>query len=142
MSSSTIIPAFRLIGLRLPHTTTNTDGQSGIDCGNLWQQFETEELATKITGRLGDEIYAVYFDYEGDHTQPFSYFIGCKVDEGAAVPQGMDSLALPEQQYHQVVAAGVIPAPGKLYGKQSRTEHTDTTLKYTMNAAKTGATEQ
>jgi len=70
---------FKLIGLKLNNKTTNESGRSGIDCGNLWQKFETENFVEKIPGRLSDEIYAVYYDYEGDHTKPFSYFIGCKV---------------------------------------------------------------
>src|SRR5690349_14738453 len=32
---------FLLMGLKLNNKTTNENGQSGIDCGNLWQKFET-----------------------------------------------------------------------------------------------------
>jgi predicted transcriptional regulator YdeE len=71
------ISEFKLIGLQLDKKTSNEGGQSGIDCGNLWQKFEKENFAELIPNKLGDEIYAVYFDYEGDDTKPFSYFIGC-----------------------------------------------------------------
>jgi len=68
---------FKLIGLKLDNKTTNEGGKSSIDCGSLWQKVERENLVERIPEKLSEEIYAVYFDYEGDHTKPFSYFIGC-----------------------------------------------------------------
>ena len=103
------IAEFKLIGLKLNGKTTNEGGQSSIDCGNLWQKFEVEKFAERIPNKLGEEIYAVYFDYEGDHTQPFSYFIGCKVKMNTAVPQGMDGLFLPTENYVKVIAKGKMP---------------------------------
>ncbi|HMJ70376.1 MAG TPA: GyrI-like domain-containing protein [Cyclobacteriaceae bacterium] len=103
------ITGFKLIGLKLNHKTTNEGGQSSIDCGNLWQKFEKEHFAERIPNKLDEEIYAVYFEYEGDHTQPFSYFIGCKVKMDTAVPQGMDGLLLPTQNYAKVIAKGKMP---------------------------------
>lgn len=97
---------FRLIGLRLDKKTTNEGGQSGIDCGNLWQKFETESFAEKIIGKLGNEVYAVYFDYEGDDTTPFSYFIGCKVNPITKPPKDMESLLIPSSNYYKTTAKG------------------------------------
>ncbi len=100
---------FKLIGLQLPYKTSNINGQSNMDCGKLWQKFEKEEVAQKIPNKLNKAIYAVYFDYGGDHTQPFSYFIGCKVKVDADVPDGLQSLAIPQQQYEKVEAKGKMP---------------------------------
>jgi predicted transcriptional regulator YdeE len=100
---------FKLIGLKLNNKTTNENGQSGIDCGSLWQKFEKENFAERIIGKLSDEIYAVYYDYEGDHTKPFSYFIGCKVKIDSQNPQDMDSLIIPTGSYYKVVAKGTMP---------------------------------
>lgn len=103
------LPEFRLIGIKLPRKTTNKNGQSGIDCGALWQKFQQEGIPEKIPGRLSDEIYAVYFGYEGDHTAPFSYFIGCKVTPGTPVPEGLDSIGIPAQDYNKITAKGKMP---------------------------------
>lgn len=100
---------FKLIGLKLDHKTTNEGGQSSIDCGNLWQKFETEKFAESIPNKLSDEIYAVYYEYEGNYTKPFSYFIGCKVKNDANVPQGMENLIVPTISFTKVLSKGKLP---------------------------------
>jgi predicted transcriptional regulator YdeE len=101
--------AFKLMGLKLDKKTTNEGGQSSIDCGNLWQKIEKENVVERIPNKLSNNLYAVYFDYEGDHTKPFSYFIGCEVAIDTNAPEGMDSLVIPEDNYSKVVAKGTIP---------------------------------
>ncbi|HSV09758.1 MAG TPA: GyrI-like domain-containing protein [Hanamia sp.] len=100
---------FKLIGLRLNGKTANNNGQSSIDCGNLWQKFERENFAERIPGKLSDEIYAVYYDYEGDNTKPFSYFIGCNVKTDTHTPAGMDGLVIPAKSFTKVIAKGKMP---------------------------------
>lgn len=100
---------FKLIGLKLGKKTMNEGGQAGIDCGMLWQRFVTENISGKIPDRTGDEVYAVYFDYDGDHTKPYSFFIGCKVKMNAEVPQGLDSLFIPAGKYAKIIAKGAMP---------------------------------
>jgi predicted transcriptional regulator YdeE len=39
---------FRLVGLKLENKTTNENNQSSTDCGNLWQQFERENIFERI----------------------------------------------------------------------------------------------
>ena len=99
----------KLIGLALKTKTSNENGKSNIDCGNLWQKFETGNYASKISNKVSDEILAVYYAYEGDYTQPFSYFIGCKVKSDEEVPQGMDSLKIPKGNYSKIIASGKMP---------------------------------
>jgi hypothetical protein len=86
----------KLVGLALKAKTSNINEQSSIDCGNLWQEFEEGKYADLIPNKLSDEILAVYHDYEGDHTQPFSYFIGCKVKPDIVVPPGLEMLTIPK----------------------------------------------
>ncbi len=98
-----------LVGLSLGTKTTNENGRSAIDCGNLWQKFQEGKIADRIPGKLSDEIYAVYHQYEGDHTLPFSYFIGCKVNNDTKIPEGMDGLIIPAGVYQKFIAAGEMP---------------------------------
>jgi predicted transcriptional regulator YdeE len=101
---------FRLIGLKLPHKTTNENNQSSKDCGNLWQQFESDNVFDRILEKLSKEIYAVYFDYEKDEKQPYSYFIGCKVPDNIPIPTGLEELVIPTQNYKNFVAKGKMTA--------------------------------
>lgn len=103
-------PGFTLIGLKLPGKTTNENGQASIDCGNLWQQFEKGKVVEQIPNKTDNTIYAVYYDYDGDYTKPYSYFIGCKVEPETSTPSGLNSLTIPEQNYHKITAKGKMPA--------------------------------
>ena len=103
------VNTINLTGIALPGKTTNENGQSAIDCGSLWQKFITGDYANKIPDKLGNDIYAVYHSYEGDFTKPFSYFIGCKTDGDASVPNGMDSLVIPGGYYKIFLAKGKMP---------------------------------
>lgn len=98
-----------LIGLKLNTKTTNANGQATTDCGTLWQRFISQEVADKINNKSLNDIYAVYFDYDGDHTQPYSFFIGCPVATDAQLPEGLDTITIPNQQYTTVTAKGKMP---------------------------------
>ena len=99
----------KLIGLSLETKTINKNGKSAIDCGSLWQKFETGRFAEKIPGKINSEIFAVYYNYEGDYTKPFSYFIGCKTNPDTKVPDGMDSMVIPNGSYKVIIAKGKLP---------------------------------
>jgi predicted transcriptional regulator YdeE len=100
---------FKLIGLALAGKTTNQNDQSGIDCGNLWEKFEKEHFADRIPGKLSNNIYAVYYNYDGDHTRPFSYFIGCRIKDDVPIPPEMTQLVIPAGNFIKVVAKGKMP---------------------------------
>jgi predicted transcriptional regulator YdeE len=99
----------RIMGISLKSKTTNLNGQSALDCGNLWQAFEGENYANLIPGRLSDSVYAVYYDYEGDYMQPFSYFIGCAVKNDAIETPGLEILTIPSGTYRKFTAKGILP---------------------------------
>jgi len=100
---------FKLTGLKLDKKTLNANSQAAVDCGALWQKFMGEAVANKITNKLSADIYAVYFEYDGDHTQPYSFFLGCKVDADAETPDGLQSIDIPNQNYTVVTAKGKMP---------------------------------
>jgi predicted transcriptional regulator YdeE len=103
------INEFKLTGLTLKTKTTNENGQSSIDCGNLWQKFTEGKYADIIPDKLGNDIFAVYYNYDGDYTKPFSYFIGCQVKKFETIPDAMENLIIPEGKYHVITAIGKIP---------------------------------
>jgi predicted transcriptional regulator YdeE len=98
-----------LIGLSLKTKTINDNGQSSIDCKNLWHDFENGNYAAIIPNKLSDEIYGVYHRYEGDSSKPFSYFIGCKVEKNTVAPAGLENLTVPAGTYEKIMAHGKMP---------------------------------
>lgn len=59
------------------------------------------------TDKVGKEIYSIYYDYEGDYTKPFSYFIGCIVKTDASVPGGMSAMTISGGTYTKLLAKGI-----------------------------------
>ena len=109
MSSAEQRQGITLIGIALQEKTTNENQQSSTDIGAFWQTFMKENVASKIPGRVGEDIYAVYYDYEGDHTKPFGYFIGVPVGDDTTVPAGMTKIDIPTGRYEHFVGKGKMP---------------------------------
>jgi len=51
------------------------------DLNTLWERFFAERIGQRVENKVGDVIYAVYSDYEGDHTKPYRVTIGYRVAE-------------------------------------------------------------
>jgi predicted transcriptional regulator YdeE len=98
-----------LHGLSLDEKTSNENGQSAQDCGSLWQTFTFGNYLNRILNKKTEEIFAVYHDYEGDHTGRFAYFIGCAVSDEAELPEGLKKLVVPKGNFEKFVAKGIIP---------------------------------
>ena len=99
----------QIIGLELESKTINLNGKSGIDISKLWEQFEKEQIYSKIPNKVNNEIVAVYFDYDGDYNEPFSYLIGCEVTDGTDAPQGLKKITIPKENYRKFIAKGKMP---------------------------------
>ena len=90
--------------------TTNKDGQSAKDIGGLWTRFMNENLLQQIHGRLSDDIYCVYTDYESDHTAPYTAVLGCAVGSPVDVPGEFTGLTIPAGEYIVYHLSGEFPA--------------------------------
>ena len=61
------------------------------------------------SGKISNEVFAVYHNYEGDYMKPFSYFIGCKVKSDEKTPAGMNRLEIAGSRYQLFKSIGKIP---------------------------------
>ena len=92
--------------------TTNENGQARKDIGELWSRFMGEGLQSKIPGKLFEDVYCVYTDYETDHTGWYTAVIGCRVSEpeidtvwfSALVPAGTFRVYQPQGKFPDCVA--------------------------------------
>jgi len=99
-----MVPSFNIIGISV--RTTNENGQAAKDIPALWNKFMTEELAAKIPGRIGDELYCVYTEYEKDHTKPYTTLLGCKAESLENIPDGLTGQHFEEARYEKFTATG------------------------------------
>jgi predicted transcriptional regulator YdeE len=88
--------------------TTNQDGQSQKDIGDLWTKFTTENLAWQIEGKLSDDIYCVYTDYESDHTGWYTAVLGCRVTDHD-ISSSFFTALIPAGNYHIYKPEGKFP---------------------------------
>ena len=75
----------------------------------LWGALMNPEanILAKVDNKVSDNIYAVYFDYDGDWAQPYAFFLGFRVPDDSGVPDGLDTIVIPAQQYTVVQAPNV-----------------------------------
>lgn len=107
------INAFHVIGITI--TTTNENGQSAQDIGQLWGKFKAEGIAEKIPNRIDQNILSIYTNYQGDHTAPYDTILGCKVSSIDQVPEGMVTQSFDGGSYGKFTAKGDL-TKGLIYG--------------------------
>jgi predicted transcriptional regulator YdeE len=100
-------PGMMIIGIEC--RTSNDPNAGPKDIPMLWQKFYTENIQSKIPNKASDEVIALYCDYEGDYTQPYSCVIGCAVSSLDQIPEGMVSKVVPESTFALYRAAGDFP---------------------------------
>ncbi|MCP3925100.1 MAG: AraC family transcriptional regulator [Desulfobacterales bacterium] len=101
------INGFDVIGISV--RTTNQDGKAMNDLAMLWNKFTSENIIEKIPNRFEDKIYAIYTDYEGDHTMPYTAIIGCKVRSSDNIPKGMILRSVDTGDYMKFCTNGKLP---------------------------------
>jgi predicted transcriptional regulator YdeE len=126
----TIIPPFNVIGIAV--RTTNENGQSAKDIGNLWARFMTENISDKIPNKADNVLYCIYTDYEKDFTKPYTAIIGCKVENLDEIPEGLTGKSISGAEYAKFIARG--NDMQKMVGEAWYTIwNTDLTRKYTAD---------
>lgn len=98
------IEPFKLIGISV--RTTNENNQAAKDIADLWQKFLGEDLQNRIPNKTDKSIYSLYTDYEGDHTQPYTAILGCRVDHLDDIPEGMIGQSFSGGKYVRLSAKG------------------------------------
>lgn len=121
-------PAILVIGIDC--RTSNAPEAGPQDIPNLWGRFYSEGIIDRIPNKVSNEVIALYCDYEGDHTQPYSVVIGCPVKSIDTLPEGMVAKTIPASSYAVFRAVGEYPTSliktwGNIW-KQSNLERTYT----------------
>jgi predicted transcriptional regulator YdeE len=101
------IKGFFLVGISV--RTTNANGQSAKDIGELWERFMGEGILLQIVNRISDDVYCVYTDYESDQNGFYTAVLGCRVNSPDNIPVGLISLIVAPSTYLKYTAKGRLP---------------------------------
>lgn len=100
-------PDILVIGIEC--RTSNAPEAGPQDIPKHWKKFYQENTLNKIPNKASHEVVALYCDYEGDHTQPYSLVIGCSVSSLDDIPEGMVAKTIPAGTYAVFQATGDYP---------------------------------
>lgn len=84
------VSPFYVVGLS---ARINGNETASEEINALWQSFFEGQIAHALLERQNDVMYAVYSEYEGDHTKPYRLTIGYRM-KGDWSPAGDDFGAL------------------------------------------------
>ena len=107
---------FKVIGIAV--RTTNENGQSAQDIGQLWGKFMSEGISEKIPNKVDGNLFSVYTNYEGDHSKPYDTILGCKVNTLDDIPEGMVGQSFEGGTYGIFVSKGDL-TKGAVFGTWS-----------------------
>lgn len=101
------IAPFNFIGIAV--RSSNTSGNAAEELGALWARFFTEQIGEKIAGKVSDDIYSIYTDYESDYRGEYTCLIGYQVDSLEKVSEGLVAREFSGGKYTKFVAKGNMP---------------------------------
>jgi predicted transcriptional regulator YdeE len=87
MAEKVQLKSFKVVGISI--RTTNQNGQSATDLMNLWNKFYSENISSKITDKVNNDIYALYTNYDSDYTSWYTTIIGHSVASIDNLPDGL-----------------------------------------------------
>lgn len=100
-------PQMFVIGIEC--RTSNDPNAGPFDIPQLWQKFYSQDILNQIPNKISQDIIALYCDYDGDHTQPYSCVIGCMVSTLENIPFGMVGKVIPASTFAVYQAQGSFP---------------------------------
>jgi len=73
------------------------------------ERFFREGVLQRIPNKINGDILAVYTDYEGDYTKPYTWILGCEVSSLDLVPEGLIGKIIPSSDYAVFTTQGLFP---------------------------------
>lgn len=126
----TTLESFEIIGISI--RTTNEKNQSSQDIPALWDTFMSQGIFHNIPNKIDDTIYALYTDYESDHTEGYTTVLGCKVKNLETIPEGMVGKSIQGGTYSKFMAKGDV-TKGLIYEQWVKIWKTNLNRKYTTD---------
>ena len=99
------VEGFKVVGISV-RVDMHTAGEL---IGGMWRRWFMEGLEAKIPNKVSNDKYNIYTNYEGDHTKPYTCFLGCRVRSIDDVPDRMQALEIKGGKYAVFDVSGKIP---------------------------------
>ena len=112
--------------------TTNADGKSAQDIGQLWSRFMVENIADKIPNKIDTNILSIYTNYQSDYRGEYDTILACKVNSLESIPAGMVGQEFKGGTYVKFISKGDLNA-GIVIGTWSEIWQKDLDRKYTAD---------
>lgn len=109
MAAYTIIQKGLMMVMGIECYTSNDPDAGPHDIPRHWAKFIEEGVMERIPHKASNEVIALYCDYEGDFTEPYSFVLGCPVLSADEIPEGMVVKVIPESSYAVFKAVGDYP---------------------------------
>ncbi|HLH03779.1 MAG TPA: GyrI-like domain-containing protein [Bryobacteraceae bacterium] len=90
--------SFVVVGLEARTSNAREMTSDGV-IPKLWQQLMGKNLLAKIPNRTGNEVIALYTDYQSDKDGAYTYLLGARVSAADAMPDGMKARTVPAGDY-------------------------------------------
>jgi predicted transcriptional regulator YdeE len=98
---------FDIIGIAV--RTTNHNRQAESDIGALWERFYRDDCKLKISGKISEDLYCVFTDYETDHLGAYTTVLGCQVKPGTIPSAGFIRRIILKSRYQVFISKGTLP---------------------------------
>lgn len=98
---------FRIIGISV--RTSNQNGQSKKDISELWARFMSENIAGKISGKVNENLYCIYTDYESDFMGAYTTILGFRVNSIENIPEEYTVKTITASKYALFKSTGKLP---------------------------------
>ena len=98
---------FYIVGISV--RTTNQNGQSQKDIGDLFTKYMIGNSAAQIHNKVSEDTYCVYTDYESDANGKYTTLLGCRVKSLDSIPAGMVGIIVPKSKYNVYTSTGKLP---------------------------------
>src|SRR3989442_851726 len=73
------------------------------------EKFFNDNIPAKIPHRINGNIFALYTDYAGDYTMPYSWILGCEVSSLDEIPAGLTGKVISASNYAVFTTQGEFP---------------------------------
>ncbi len=100
------IEAFSVVGIS---KIISGNENASEEINGLWEAFFKQSVGQSVDNRVDDIIYAVYSDYEGDHTKPYRLTIGYKIKGEPILNAELHHVQVQKCDYALMSAAGEQP---------------------------------